>query len=133
MNNRATWLWVTAMAAPLLGLPQVVQDGLLIALKIYLIGAVGLLFWRGLDAVIESLDALARKYSDAKGMLRYYEDLHSLVPILRRSLEYVIYLFVATLVALQIEQAAPLAELGLRLIRVIGWVFLARLIVARGA
>ncbi|MGB5621398.1 MAG: mechanosensitive ion channel family protein, partial [Gammaproteobacteria bacterium] len=78
-------------------------------------------------ALIDSADALSEKYLAESRFAGAYERLKSLVPIFRRSIEYVLMVTVATLVVVQVEAIASLAEWGPRVIRIIGIVFLARL------
>lgn len=127
--SRGAWIGAAAGSTVLLGLPPAITGGLVLVLKIYLVIALGILSWRALNSVIESLDALSQKYSESKGLLNYYERLESLVPILRRTLEYVIFLGTATIVAHQIETTATLAEWGPRLMKVLGILFLSRVLV----
>jgi len=126
---RGVWLFFLAWSARLLNLPPAVPDTILIVLKIYLIIATGLLCWRGLGAFIDSVDALSKKYADEQNLLRVYDRLQHLVPLFRKSVEYVIYVTVATLVVMQVSLVASFAEWGPRLIRVIGVVFLGRVAV----
>lgn len=127
--RRASWLYVLALSVTFVGLPLVVHEFLLLLIRVYLIIAAGVLASRSLDAVIASLDALSRKYSSKKNLMRYYDQLSPLVPALRRAVELVIYLFVATVVVGQIAAIASLAEWGPRLIKVIGYVFASRVVV----
>ncbi|MEM7310834.1 MAG: mechanosensitive ion channel family protein [Planctomycetota bacterium] len=129
VTRRVTWLAVLAASAGFLGAPGSATEAILLALRVYLIVAAGLLIWRGLDAVIASLDALSKKYSSPDNLLRYYEKLTHLVPIFRRAIEYALYVTVATLVVLQISATADLAAWGPRLIKIIGTVFLARVVI----
>lgn len=62
VSGRATWIAVLAYGAGFLGLPPNVGDAVFLALRVYLILAVGLLVWRAVDAIIESIDALSVKY-----------------------------------------------------------------------
>jgi len=126
---RGGWLLILALSVILLNFRPAVGQTVMLVLRIYLIIAIGLLLWRGVDALIASIDALSRKYSNPDNLLRYYEKLAHLMPLFRRAIEYVIYVTVATLVVLQVEVIAPLAGWGPRLIRVIGVVFLSRLAV----
>jgi len=123
----ASWLIVLALAAAWLGLPTTVYDTIILFLRIFLIIAVGILIWRALGALIDSADALSKKYIVKSKFAGAYERLSSLVPIFRRSIEYVLMVTVATLVVMQVEAIAALAEWGPRIIRIIGIVFLARL------
>ena len=55
------------------------------------------------DAAIDSLEALSKKYWYRENYLDWYNRLSGLMPLLRRCLEYIIYVFVASLVVLQGE------------------------------
>lgn len=123
----ASWLIVLAVASAWLGLPTAVYGAIMLALRIFLVIAVGILIWRALGALIDSADALSEKYLAESRFAGAYERLKSLVPIFRRSIEYVLMVTVATLVVVQVEAIASLAEWGPRVIRIIGIVFLARL------
>lgn len=123
--RRAAWLGVLAVAAYMLELPAVVADNLVLALEVFLIVAVGMLLWRGMDAAIESLEALSKKYADRRDLLRFYTRFVPLMPLMRRSVEYGIYVGVATLVTGHID-LDQVAVWGPRLIRIIGVVFLSR-------
>ena len=58
----AVWLIVLATAAAWIGLPASVYSAIVLALRIFLIVAIGILIWRALGALIESADALSNKY-----------------------------------------------------------------------
>lgn len=126
--STASWLIVLALAAVWLGLPAAVDAAIILVLRLFLIIAVGILIWRALGALIDSADALSKKYVAESRFAGAYERLNSLVPIFRRSIEYVLMVTVATLVVLQVEAIASLADWGPRVIRIIGIVFLARLV-----
>jgi small conductance mechanosensitive channel len=98
--------------------------------KIYLIIAVGLLVVNAIAAIVDSLDALSKKYSTTETLLSYYDRLHGLIPLLRRCLEYIIYVCVTTLVLLQVDFIAQFAKYGPGLAQTIGIFFLARMTVA---
>ncbi len=122
----STWLIALAISSAWLGLPPVVYSGLLLALRIFLIISVGLLILRALGALIDSANALSAKYIAQSRFADAYERLKPLIPLFRRSVEYVVIVTVASLVLLQIEAVESLAEWGPRAIRIIGIVFLAR-------
>lgn len=124
----SVWLLVLALAAAWLGLPNVVYSGLLLVLRIFLIIALGILVLRALSAAMDSADALSQKYVAGTDFLATYERLKPLIPLLRRSIEYIVVVTVATLVVMQVEAIATLAEWGPRFIQVIGIVFMARVI-----
>lgn len=124
----STWLVVFALAAVWLGLPAVVYASLLLALRIFLIIAIGILVWRAVGALVDSTDALSKKYVANTRFTGTYDRLRPLIPLLRRSIEYVVMVTVATLVVMQVEAIATLAEWGPRVIQVIGIVFMARVV-----
>ncbi len=131
LTNSIKFLVVIA-AAKLLLLPDRAAAGLLAALYIYLFITIGLLVVRAVAAIVDSLDALSKKYSSPDNWLRYYEKLSILIPLFRRCLEYVIYVAVATLVVLQLNFIQHLAAIGPRLTKVIGIFFISRVLVEIG-
>ncbi len=123
------WLSVLILASGLLPLPPVVSKYLWVVLRIYLIIAFGALVVRTISSIVESLEALSKKYWYREDYLGWYERLKGLVPLFRRCLEYIIYVFVATLVLLQVDFIAKFADYGPRMVKVIGIFFLTRVVV----
>ena len=78
--------------------------------------------WRDSD------DALSKKYVAGTRFTETYDRLRPLIPLLRRSIEYVVMVTVVTLVIMQVEAIADLAEWGPRIIQIIGIVFMARVV-----
>lgn len=124
----SVWLIVFALAAAWLGLPGGIYAGLMLVLRIFLIISIGILILRALGAAMDSADALSKKYVAKTDFLATYERLRPLIPLLRRSIEYIVMVTVATLVVMQVEAIAAFAEWGPRFIQVIGIVFMARVI-----
>jgi moderate conductance mechanosensitive channel len=124
--GRGTWIAFFAVSAALLQLPVGVSGSLFILLRVYLIVAVGFLAWRATEAVIESLEALSRKYRSETNLLRFYDRFSHLLPVFRSSVQYALYVVVASLAVSQVDAMAGLATWGPRLIRVIGAIFLGR-------
>lgn len=127
--SRGSWLGVLVLSSALLATPQAVQDGTLLLLEIYLTVAIGLVALRAIDAVIASIDALSNKYARSKDLLKYYDNLKPLMPALRRSIEWIVYVAIATTVLTLVETEA-LAVWGPRFVRVIGIAFLGRVVIA---
>lgn len=127
--TRTAWLATLAAAAFFLHAPDAIVQALVLVVKVYAIFAAGLSLWRGLAGAVESLEALSEKYSESKGFLGYYNQLKVLVPVLRRTLEYLIYLGTATIIAYQVDTLIAFAEWGPRLMRVLGIVFVSRVVV----
>lgn len=122
------WLVVFAVAAAWLGLPDPVHQNLVLVLRIFLIASIGIIIWRAVGALIDSAEGLSKKYVAKTKFTDTYERLRPLIPLLRRSIEYIVMVTVATLVIMQVEAIATLAEWGPRIIQVIGVVFMARVI-----
>ncbi len=129
IQQKALWIGYAYTTARFLLLPDIIGASLLIVLKIYLYISLGLLIVKAVTAVIDSLDALSVKYQKEDNLLRYYDHLRCLVPLLRRCLEYIIYIVVATLVSMQVEFIARFAQYGPRAIQAIGIFFLSRVAV----
>ncbi len=123
------WLAVLILSSSLLPLPTVVTATLWITLRIFLILSIGGLVVRSVAAIVDSLEALSRKYWYREDYLSWYEKLKGLIPLFRRCLEYAIYVFVATLVLLQVDFIARFAAYGPRVVKVIGIFFLARVVI----
>ncbi|WP_414588697.1 mechanosensitive ion channel family protein [Scytonema sp. PCC 10023] len=131
LNNIVTcgiWLWAVICCSQFLKLPAVVSHYLYILLRIYLIIAVGLLIPKALTAIIDSLDALSIRYSNPDNLLRFYDRLRHLIPFLKRCLEFVIYVCVATLVIQQVQLIANIAAFGSRIVKIIGIIFISRVL-----
>ena len=122
------WLWVIISCTQFLKLPAIISEYLYIALRIYLIIAVGLLILKADAAIVDTLDILTLKYSNSDNLLRFYARLQHLIPLLKRCLEFVIYVCIATLVTQQIQLIAQLSTFGLRIIKIIAIVFLSQVL-----
>lgn len=79
---------------------------------------------------MDSLDVLSMTYADSGPILHYYTNLRHLVPFLKRCLEYVVYVMMATLVIQQISVIASFAIYGSRGIQLIGIVFATRILIS---
>ena len=119
-----SWIGIVILCAQFLFLPPILTKYLYILLRIYIIIAVGLLIFKVVAVIIDSLDAFSVKYSSPDNLLRFYDQLRYLVPFLKRCLEYIIYVVMATLVVQQLEFIANLAKWGTVGIKLIG-IFLA--------
>jgi len=131
LNRRiggGVWLWVLIGCTQFLKLPTIVSEYLYIGLRIYLIIGVGLLILKAVATIVDTLDFLSVKYSNPDNLLRFYDRLQYLIPSLKRCLEFVIYVCIATLVIQQVELIAKLATFGLRIIKIIGIIFISRVL-----
>ena len=128
--NNISWIAIAILCAQFLILPSIVTKYLYIFLRIYTIIAIGLLIFKVVAVVIDSLDALSVKYSSPDNLLRFYEQLRYLIPFLKRCLEYIIYVVMATLVLQQLEFVANLAKWGAVGIKLIGIFLLSRIFIS---
>ncbi len=128
--NNLSWIGIAIVCTQFLILPPIVTTYLHILLRIYLIFAIGLLFFKVVAVIIDSLDALSIKYSSPENLLRFYDQLRHLIPILKRCLEYIIYVVMATLVVQQIAFIANLADWGPVGIKLITIFLLSRILIS---
>ena len=127
--SNGIWLLVFVFAVWTLPYLSFLSPYLFLVFKIYIIISLGMLAVGSVAVIVDSLDALSKKYSSPDNILSYYSHLSGLVPLLRRSLEYIIYVFVATLVVMQIEFISQLAVYGPIAVQIIGIIFLSRVFV----
>lgn len=128
--NNASWIAISILCAQFLFLPPVVSKYLYILLRIYLIISVGLLFFKVIAVIIDSLDALALKRSSSNVFLKFYKQLRHLISFLKRCLEYITYVFMATLAVQQIDFIAKLASWGEVGIKLISILLLSRILIS---
>ncbi|MEO1590889.1 MAG: mechanosensitive ion channel family protein [Cyanobacteria bacterium J06632_22] len=127
----STGMWLLALiwCFRFLHLPQQFAPYLYAVWRIYLIVSIGVIAFKSVTVVVDSLNALSIKYSSPNNLLRFYERLQHLVPFLKRCLEYSVWVYAATLVVRQIAAFSDLAVYGPMAIRVIAIIFLGRLVV----
>lgn len=129
IQTKAIWLLVAGVATKWLPFPPEVPDFFFLILRIYLIVAIGLLIVKAVAVIVDSLDALSVKYSSPENFLRFYDRLRVLVPLARRCLEFIVYVYVATLVVMQLDFIAQFAVYGPRAVKIIGIFFLSRVVI----
>ncbi|MGB0845627.1 MAG: mechanosensitive ion channel family protein [Thiolinea sp.] len=129
IQKAGLWLTVIYLAMSIIPLPEDFADTVLLVLRVYLIISIALLIVNSVAILVDSLDELSQKYAKRNNLLVFYEELHRLIPVLRRTLEYIVYATAATLVLHQIDFVASLAEYGPGIIQGIGFVFIGRVIV----
>ena len=124
-----TWLLTLIWSTEFFQVPQTATEYLFILLRIYLIVTFGLLIFKVVAVIIDSLDILSFKHKSPDNLLRFYDRLRNLVPFFKRCLEAVIYLSMATLVVEQIELTANLASWGTKIIKLIAVIFISHVFV----
>ena len=99
-------------------------------LKLFLIINTGLLIVSVFKATVETLDAISEQYATKKGVGDYYKELHYLVPVFKRTVEYIIYTLTASATIVQFEALTTLSQYVFSLVQSIGLLFVARLMIA---
>ena len=128
-SSRVLALGAASLGARLLTLPESVVGGVDTALRVYLVISLGLALWRALDAMLETLDALAAKYADQRQLTAFYDLLRPLLPVFRTTVEYAIYVSVVSLVLAQVSFTAWLATYGTIALKLLGLFLLTRVVV----
>ncbi|ELS01589.1 small-conductance mechanosensitive channel [Xenococcus sp. PCC 7305] len=128
--NSASWIAIAILCAEFLILPPIVSKYLYILLRIYLIISIGLLLFKVVAVIIDSLDALSVKNSSPDNILRFYDKLRHLISFLKRCLEYITYVFMATLCIQQIDFIANLAVWGASGIKLISILLISRILIS---
>ena len=126
--NNLVWLLYFTISAQIMLFPKVIIEYLYISLQIYIIIIIGLLFTKTNTIIIDTFDALSKKYSDQRNILRIYDRLSQLIPLAKRCFEYIVYTATATLVFKQVDVIAYLVPYGTRFIGVIGIIFMSRVV-----
>jgi small conductance mechanosensitive channel len=130
--RNVVWMLAAIFIIMQIAIPAWVESLLFKAVSIYIIIGIGLIAARTVAVVVSVLDNLSSRFAAAKQWHEYYNALKPLVPLLRRSLEYAIWIASATLVLSLLTPFAYLAEYGPRLIQSIGIFFLAKVFIEAG-
>ena len=128
----STWLFFAVFVIHQLLLPEFIQTLLLKLVTIYLIVGISLIIARMVAMVVTTLQALSASYAQDKSWFNYYDALEPLVPLLRKSLEYIVWITSITLVIAQLNPIAEFSKYGPRLIQSIGIFFIARVFIDAG-
>ncbi|MEX0270888.1 mechanosensitive ion channel family protein [Leptolyngbyaceae cyanobacterium UHCC 1019] len=119
----STWIAAGILCTQFLNLPAAIPKYLFIGLKAYGAIAIGRLLIKAISVVVDTLDALSLQYSNADNLLRHYDRFRHLVPVLKKCLEYVLYVGIATLVIQDIDFIAWVADYADEIIAIIGIYF----------
>jgi len=125
----ALWFFVLVYAVKTVSLPDVIPTYLFILIKIYLIVFIGRLLVDAATVITDSVYGLSRKYWYKDTYKEWYERLNKLLPLFRRCLEYVIYVWAASLAILQLAFVSKYAAYGTTIVQIIGIFFISRVIV----
>ena len=126
------WMLVVLFASILFAFPDSVTGVLLVAVRIYVVLAIGLIVIRSTAIIVEALDGLGYKYAERRAWQRYYDPLRPLLPTFRACLEYALWVGVASLVLAQLSPMQNLAAWGPRVIQGIAIFFAGRVLIELG-
>jgi moderate conductance mechanosensitive channel len=126
------WILVIVFASILFAFPSTIRNTLLLAVRIYLVVAIGLLVSRSTAVIVETLDGLGHRYARRRDWVQHYEHLRALLPTLRACLEYALWIAVASLVLVQFGSMRNLVAWGPRIIQAIAIFFAGRVIIEFG-
>jgi len=122
-------LLVLIYSMNILFFPKIFLSSMYIILKIYLITSGGILLTRAATIVVDSFEDLSKRYWYRKDYVGWYNRLKSLLPLFRRCLEYIIYVWITSLAMLQISFFAKYVPFGTAIIKIIGIFFITRVVV----
>jgi moderate conductance mechanosensitive channel len=126
------WLLVVVFASMLFAFPDNVTAVLLVAVRVYVVLAIGLIVIRSTALIVETIDGLGLRYAERRQWQRYYEHLHALLPTFRACLEYALWVGVGSLVLAQVTTMQNLAAWGPRVIQGIAIFFAGRVLIELG-
>ena len=126
------WMLVIVFASILFAFPDRVTGVLLVAVRIYVVLAIGLIVIRSTAVIVQTLDVLGYRYAERRAWQRYYDPLRALLPTFRACLEYALWVGVGSLVLAQLAPTHDLAAWGPRVIQAIAIFFAGRVIIELG-
>jgi small-conductance mechanosensitive channel len=126
------WLVVIVSGAILFALPGSVTQALLLAVRIYVVLALGFVAVRSTAVIVDTLDGLGHRYATRRDWSRHYDHLRALLPTLRTCVEYAMWVAVGSLVLVQLTPTQTLAAWGLRIIQAIAIFFAGRVVIELG-
>ena len=124
VSTNGIWLLALIGCGDFLQVPYLVIKYLRVALKAYLAISLGRLIIKVLSVLIDTLDALSLRYSNSENVLRHYERFRHLVPALKKAIEYMLYVAIATLVIQDIDSIAWITGYADEIIGIIGLYFI---------
>lgn len=127
--NNIIWLSSIACFTIFLQFPEIFPKYLFIAIRIYGIITAGFLTVKATTAIIDSLDGLRNKYANSNHIIiKIYDRFRHLIPLLKRCLEYQLYVAITSFVIQQVDFISALAKYGPKGVAIIGIIFLAAVV-----
>lgn len=121
--KNSIWILAGILCTQFLQLPDIISKYLYIALKAYVAITVGQLLIKAVSVLVDTLDALSIEYSSPVNLLRHYERFRYLIPVLKKCLEYILYIGIATLIIQDIEFIAWIAAYSNKIVVMIALYF----------
>ena len=128
----AAWLFFIVFVTEQLALADSIYQLLIKAISIYLIIGLATIAARMVAVVVLALNSFMHQLASSKAWQAYFEALQPLLPLLQKSLAYIIWIAGLSLVIAQLTPIAEFAKLGPRLIQSIVIFFIARVIIDAG-
>lgn len=124
-------LWISSaiLCSKFFYLPEIVHNYIYIALKIYITVTVGLLIVKAVATIVDTLDALSLKYSSFNNLLKLYERLRHLIPLVKKCLEYILYVGIVNLIVPEIKPIAWISSYIPRIVQIIGIFFISNVLI----
>ncbi|MBD2092579.1 mechanosensitive ion channel family protein [Microcoleus sp. FACHB-1515] len=127
--TNSLWLFGGILCAQFFSLPAILIWYLFIVLRAYLAISLGRLMIKAVSALIDTFDALSIQHSHSIGALRYYERFRYLVPALKKTLEYILYVGIATLIVQDVDFIGEVAAHADEIILTIALYFIAGVLI----
>lgn len=124
VSTNGIWLLALILCGDFLQISEIVIKYLRVGLKAYLAVSLGRLIIKLLSVMIDTLDALSLRFSSSENVLRHYERFRHLMPALKKALEYILYVAIATLVIQDIDSIAWITTYSDEIVQIIGLYFL---------
>ena len=128
----SAWLSFAAIGCMVINLPAWFANGLASITRIYAIIVIGLLVLRATAVVVDTCEGLSRRYAEKRDWLKFYDHLRPLVPMLRRCMEYALWIAIASLVLRELPPTESFAHYGPGLMKAIGVFFIGRVVIEVG-
>lgn len=126
------WMLIIVFASILFAFPDSVTAVILIAIRIYVVLAIGLIAIRSTALIVQTIDGLGHRYAARRQWQPHYDHLRALLPTFRACLEYALWVGVGSLVLAQPTTMRNLAAWGPRVIEGIAIFFAGRVLIELG-
>ena len=129
MFKNTIWILVLYAVSQWFPLPESIGTYILLGLRIYVTISLAILLVNAVDAIVATIDDFSKHYASKNNFILFYDSLHHLVPLFKKTIEYMIYVSAATMVVSQLDFISWLAAYGSGVIRSIGIIFISRVVI----